>query len=173
MTRIVAMLAVAGLFASAAAGAPEARVGGAGVSLALPAGWHSWVPSTAVQPTVTDPLTRVVAVSAPFRFSPMGCQVAGYAFPANAVAVVVLEWVPMKGLPMPSFVPARPSSFDSRALVLRPPPAIECFDGAAGSAEFKDHGRAFVAYLLAGRKASAATVARGRSVLDSLRVQRR
>ena len=143
------------------------------MSLALPAGWHSWVPSTAVKPTVTDPLTRVVAVSAPFHFAPTGCQVAGYAFPATAVAVVVVEWVPTKGLPVPAPLPTRPSSFDSKTLVLHPPPAIECFNGAGGSAPFSDHGRAFGAYILAGRTASAATVARARSVLDSLRVQSR
>jgi len=46
---------------------------------------------------VTDPLTRVVAVSAPFRFASNGCQVAGYAFPATAVAIVIVEWIRLGG----------------------------------------------------------------------------
>jgi hypothetical protein len=173
MSRIVAMLAIAGVLATTASAAREARVGGVGVTLALPPGWHSWVPSTAFEPAVANPLTRVVAVSAPFHFAAADCQVAGYAFPASAVAIVVVEWVPTKGIPVPSAVPARPPRFDAKALALRPPPAIECFDGAAGSAQFKDHGRTFGAYLLAGRNAAPATVAGARSVLDSLRVNRR
>ena len=173
MGRIVAMLLIVGLFASTAYAAPTDRVGGVGVSLALPAGWHSWVPSTAVKPAITDPLTRVIAVSAPFSFAAGGCQIGGYTFPATAVAIVVLEWVPVKEMPVPAPLPLRPTSFNSTALVLHPPPAVECFNGSGGSAEFKEHGRSFDVSILAGRKASPAAVARARSVLDSLRVESR
>jgi hypothetical protein len=165
------MLAIACLFGSSAHAAPTARVGGAGVTLALPAGWHSWVPMAAIKPT-TDPLTRVVAVSAPFTFGVGGCQI-DYAFPATAVAVIILEWVPMKGLPMAKHLPARPSRFDSRTLVIHPPPFAECFNGPAGVTQFTDHGRTFSASIQVGRKASTAAVALARSVLDTLQVQSR
>ena len=139
------------------------------MTVALPAGWHSWVPAT-VYPTYPDPLTRVVAVSAPFTLAPTNCQVGAYAFPATAVAIVVLEWVPMKGLPRPSSFRARPASFDAKALAVHPGPAIECFKGPGGATNFEERGRAFGAYLMVGPKASATAVARARAVLDSLRV---
>jgi len=166
--RIIAVLVVAGVCASSAS---AGRVGQVGVSLALPAGWHSWVPSTAVKPTIGDPLTRVVAVSAPFTFGAGGCQV-DYTFPSTAVAVVILEWVPTKGLAMPSHLPARPSTFNSKTLALRPHSA-ECFSGPAGVMEFTDNGRSFSASIQAGAKATAATIARARTVLESLRVRPR
>ncbi len=168
MSRIVTIVAIACVCAANASAAPSARVGEAKVSLAVPSGWHSWVPSRAIKPTITDPLTRVVAVSAPFTFGTGGCQV-DYAFPANAVAVVVLEWVPTKGLAMPSHLPQRPSSFDSKTLTLRPHSA-ECFDGPAGVVEFTDHGRSFSASIQAGTRATPAVIARARAVLNSFRV---
>lgn len=169
MSRIVAIAAIVGAFASSAYAAPSARVGAAGVTLALPAGWHSWVPSSALTPTITDPLTRVVAVSAPFTFAASGCQVAAYSFPSTAVAIVVLEWVQL-GRHAPWA--RRPTDFTSKTLPLQPPPAIECFNGAGGSVQFADHGRHFGVYVLAGRRASAAKIAGARAVLDSLRVQK-
>lgn len=170
MARLALALAVLSLAGTSTHADPTRRVGGVGVTLALPAGWHSWVPSTALNPTITDPLTRVVAVSAPFHFAPGGCQVAGYAFPATAVAIVVVEWVKSTGLPKPTF-PARPTHFSAKTLRLHPAPAIECFDGPGGSVDFTEHGRSFGVYVLAGRKASAATIARARGVLDTLRVK--
>lgn len=142
------------------------RVGTAGVTVSLPRGWHSWVPSSAVAPAFPNPLTRVVAVSGPFGFAPNGCQVAAYSFAPTAAAIVVLEWVRMGGR-----LPPRPASFGPRTLVLHRPPAIECFDGPGGSVQFTDRRRAFGVYLLAGRKASPRTVAQARAVLDSLRVR--
>ena len=173
VVRLLVVLALVVPVGAAASGGPQRRVGTAGLTLAVPAGWHSWVPSTAVEPTVTDPLTRIVAVSARFHFAAAGCQVAGYAFPATAVAIVIVEWVRNPGIPLPRGRPSRPSSFGAKELMLHAPPAIECFDGSGGSVTFHDHGRALSAYILAGRNASAATVARARSVLDTLRVHRR
>ena len=75
-------------------GGVVARVGEAGVTVVLPGGWHTLPrPLAGLTPTVTDPLTRVVAVSAPFRYDVRGCQVAAYDFPRTAVAIVVVEWV--------------------------------------------------------------------------------
>jgi hypothetical protein len=159
-------VALAATLAASAAAAPAARVGTAGVTLVLPAGWRTWEPPANVPP-VSDPVTRVVAISAPFRFAPGGCQVAAYTFPRDAVAIVVVEWV----RPTPhARWPARPGRFTAASLPLRPPPAIECFGGAGGSVEFVDHGRRFGAYLLAGRASSRTLVGRARAVLDTLRV---
>jgi hypothetical protein len=144
--------------------------GAAGVSITLPAGWYAWNPPTDVTPAVTDPRTRVVAVSAPFQFAAGGCQVAAYSFPEDAVAIVVLEWVRLGRHDRWS---PRPRRFTARTLPLHPSPAIECFAGPGGSVQFADHGRHFGVYLLAGRRAPSARVDRARAVLDTLTVSRR
>lgn len=146
------------------------RIGSGGVTVALPAGWQTWQPSPRLKPDITDPVLRVVAISAPWRFAQRGCQVAAFAFPANAVAVVVVEWVDPRDAPG---LPRRPSRFTAATLPLHRPPAIECWAGPGGSAEFVDHGRRFGAYLMAGRRAPPRLVARARAVLDTLRVARR
>ena len=158
------------VLASTGAAAPPTRVGSAGVTVVLPAGWHTWRPLPGLAPSVTDPLTRVVAISAPLRFAPHGCLVAAYAFPATAVALVVVEWT---RLGRNDRWPPRPPRFTSTNFPLHAPPAIECFGGPGGSIEFADHGRHFGAYLLAGRRAPHQLVERARAVLDTLRVARR
>jgi hypothetical protein len=45
--------------------------------------------------------------------------------PEHGAAVVVLEWT----RPTPGHFPRRPRRFTSKTLPVRPPPAIECFDG--------------------------------------------
>jgi hypothetical protein len=140
----------------------SARVGSAGVTVALPGGWHS---ATSDDRNVIDPVTRVVAASAPIRPKETACQVAQYDFPADAVALVVLEWRE----PSPT-LPARPARFTNAELPVQPPPAIECFEGSGGSAQFIDHGRSFGAYLLVGPAAPALLVDEARRVLDTLRV---
>ena len=50
------------------------------------------------------------------------------------------------------------------------PPAIECFKGSGGSAQFVDGGRSFGAYVLAGLDAPDGRVDEARRVLDTLRV---
>jgi hypothetical protein len=138
------------------------------VTVVLPVGWHTLPrPLLGLSPTVTDPLTRVVAISAPFHFAAHGCQVAAYAFPRTAVAVVVVEWVE---LGRDARWAPRPRHFSPQALRLHDPPAIECFDGRGGAVEFSDHGRRLGAYLLVGRGASPALVERARGVLDTLQV---
>jgi len=143
------------------------RVGDAGVTVVLPAGWHTWSRVRNLSPNVTDPVLRVVAISAPFRFAAAGCQVASFAFPRNAVAIVVVEWLQLgrhdRWRP-------RPARFAPTVLPLNPAPAIECFNGPGGGVEFADHGRHFGAYLMAGRAASPTLVSKARTVLDTLRV---
>jgi hypothetical protein len=146
-----------------------ARVGAVGVTIALPGGWHSWVPSGPPGP-ITDPLTRIVAISAPFHFAATGCQIAGYSFPSDAVGLVIVEW---QGLANPGahFAP-RPRLFTASTMPLRPPPAIDCFDGPGGSVQFSDQGRDFGAYILLGARAPAQLADRARAVLETLRVER-
>jgi hypothetical protein len=155
----------------AAAQAPR-RVGAAGVTVVLPRGWHSTRPG---QGSVTNPLTRIVAASAPIHWdltSP--CQVlAAYAFPRTAVAIVVVEWTePLGGMKIGSG-PRRPRHFTAANLPIHRPPAIECFAGPGGGTEFAEHGRSFAAYILLGPKAPARLAARARAVLDTLSVTRR
>ena len=160
----IASFACAG---NSAAGEQQ-RVGEHGVTVVLPTGWHTMPsPLAGLTPSVTDPLTRIVAVSSPFHFAAGGCQAAAYAFRRSAVAIVVVEWVKLgRG---EHWTP-RPSEFSPDALPLHDPTAIECFDGRGGSVEFADHGRRLGAYLLVGTRARPALVMRARALLDTLRV---
>jgi hypothetical protein len=122
---------------------------------------------------VTNPLTRIVVASAPIHpdlTSACQTQVSGYTFPKSAVAIVVVEWTkPLGGMKI-GVGPPRPRRFTASSLPIQRPPAIECFDGPGGSAQFAEHGRSFAAYVLLGRKAPARLAARARAVLDTLRV---
>lgn len=145
--------------------AASARVGSAGATVELLSGWHT---TTWGDGNVVDPLTRIVVASAPIQPKDTACQVAQYDFAADAVALIVLEWREFM-----STLPERPAHFTSRELPVQAPPAIECFDGSGGSAQFIDQGRTFGAYLLVGPQAPAQLVDEARSVLDTLEVERR
>ena len=166
----LAVLALVAVPARSAGGMGRPRVGAARVTVVLPAGWHTWRPPAGLTPSVVDPLTRVVAISAPFQFAASGCQVAAYAFPSTAVALVLVEWV---GATRGAHWAPRPRRFSAVTLPLRPPPAIECFDGAGGSVQFADQGRRFGAYILLGRQAPERLADQARAVLDTLQVRRR
>jgi hypothetical protein len=144
------------------------RAGSGGVTVALPPGWHSTKPDDG---RVTQPVTRLVVSSGPIRPSlTRGCQVSAYDFPANAVAVVVVEWTkPIGGMKLGAG-PGRPRHF---RFAIRPPPSIECWPGPGGATEWAEHGRSFAAYVLLGRRAPRALAARALAVLDTLRVARR
>jgi hypothetical protein len=149
-------------------GGQPPRAGSAGVTVALPPGWHS---SRAIQGAVTNPLTRIVVSSGPISASPTSsCQVAAYAFPKTAVAIVVVEWTkPIAGTALGK-EPPRPRRFTAKNLELHRPPAIECFDGPGGSIEFSARHHTFAAYVLLGTKAPARLAGRARAVLDTLRI---
>ena len=150
-------------------GAESRRVVAGGVSVGVPGGWHS-IRQLAEAPAhgVTDPVTRVVVASGPITFGP-GCNQLDYCFPATAVAVVIVEWIgPTPGA---SWRP-RPARFTAGNLPLRRG-MLECFAGRGGGLQFAQGGRRFAAYVLAGRRASAAAIGRARSVLDSLSVRSR
>ena len=97
-------------------------------------------------------------------------QVADYAFPASAVAIVVVEWTKAIGGMKIGTGPRRPRHFTAANLPIHPAPAIECFAGPGGSAEWAERGHSFAAYVLLGRRAPAALAARARAVLDTLRI---
>jgi len=164
---LVTICAAGALSSKAQGGQPTSRIGWAGVTISLPSGWHSL--SLAVPPAVpieVDPVARIVAASGPVSFGNHGCGEFPYAFPSTAVAVVVLEWRHRsKGV-----FPRRPARFTSKKLPIQAPPAVECFNGPAGSAEFIDNGRRFDAFLLLGRRASPRLADRARAVLDTLTV---
>ena len=164
------VLALVAVPAGSASKTTTPRVGAAGVTVVLPAGWHTWRPLAGLTPSIVDPLTRVVAISAPFHFAAGGCQVAAYAFPSSAVALVLVEWV---GAARGARWAPRPARFSAATLPLRPPPAIECFEGAGGSVQFADQGRRFGAYILLGRHAPGRLADQARAVLDTLQVTRR
>jgi hypothetical protein len=153
----------------ASAQAPR-RAGSAGVTVAIPGGWHATRPN---QGNVGNPLTRIVVASAPIHWNLTGAcwsQVAAYTFPKNAVAIVVVEWTkPLGGMKIGSG-PRRPRHFTRASLPISPAPAIECFDGPGGGAEFAEHGRSFAAYILLGPKAPVRLGDRARAVLDTLHV---
>jgi hypothetical protein len=170
-TRISVILPATLLVAVSAGAQTPHRAGTAGVTVALPAGWHT---THAIQGSVTNPLTRIVASSGPIRPDlRSSCQVAAYAFPEKAVAIVVVEWtMPLGGMKI-GVGPPRPRTFTSAGLPIHRAPAIECWGGPGGGIEFAEHGRSFAAYVLLGRKAPARLAARARTVLDTLRVARR
>jgi hypothetical protein len=144
------------------------RVGSAGVTVALPPGWHSV--ALALPPGLKidqDPVARIAVSSGPITFG-RGCGDTDYAFPSAAVAFVVLEYVHLKTGPFPP----RPHKFTPKNLRLSRPPAVECFNGPAGSIEFADHGRRFDVFLLLGRRAPARLADRARAVLDTVTVRK-
>jgi hypothetical protein len=141
------------------------RTGDAGVSVELPSDWHA---GAAADGNVVDPLTRVVASSAPVRLREGPCQIARYAPPPTEVTLVVVEWQASGGA---RFGP-RPERLTPETMKLHPPPAIECFEGAGGSVQFGDDGRLLGAYLLAGERAPR-LVDRAYDVLNTLTVDRR
>jgi hypothetical protein len=171
--RLVGLVAATAILSIALAGdafgGHGRRAGSAGVSIRLPATWHVLRLGAAPQHSVvTDPSTRIVAASSAIGFG-RGCNDVDYRFARNAVAIVVLEWVGKT--PGTTWTP-RPAKFTSSNLSVRTG-KVECFEGKGGSAQFAEHGRRFAAFLLAGERAPASTVAQARRVLDSLRVARR
>ena len=166
----VKFYAIAGVALAVAA---PPRAGSGGVTVALPPGWHSTKPD---QGAITKPLTRIVVSSGPIQPRLTGtchAQVADYAFPATAVAIVVVEWTkPIGGMKI-GVGPRRPRHFTAANLPIHRPPIIECFAGPGGSAQWAERGHSFAAYVLLGRRAPAALAARARAVLDTLRVSPR
>lgn len=147
----------------------DRRIGMAGVTLALPAGWHALSRADFPRP-YADPIARLVVASAPIAESPSGCKFATFRFAPGAVGIVIMEWTHPAS--PDSQVPPRPLRFTEKTLPLHRAPAVECWPGPGGGVQFVDHGRQLAAFLLLGRNASAKTVAQARAVLNTLVVTR-
>jgi len=169
-------LAVAVSFLSAtlvgtAIGGHPARklVGSAGVVVSVLADWQS-IPQRRYPrgSALVDPVTRIVTASGRITFG-RGCNGLVYSFAPQAVAIVLVEWT--GGTPGAVWK-RRPAAFTERNLPVRKG-LLECFSGRGGSAQFAERGRRFAAFVLAGRRASTASIGRARAVLDSLKVTRR
>jgi hypothetical protein len=162
--------AIAGVALVAAA---PPRAGSAGVTVALPPGWHSTKP---VQGAVTNPLTRLAVASGPIRPRLTGgcdAQVADYAIPRTAVAIVLVEWTkPIGGMKIGVGQP-RPRRFTTANLPIHRAPIIECWPGGGGSVEWAERGHTFAAYVLLGTRAPAHLADAARAVLDTLRISTR
>jgi hypothetical protein len=146
----------------------------AGIEFRLPAGWHDASPPGSLSPEpIRDPLTRLAVSSGPIRHGGAGgCHVSSYDFPDDEVALVLVEWTtPL--LLQGTKAPLRPERFTAASLPLQDPPAIECFDGPGGSAQFVEAGRMFGAYVLLGRDAPRALADEALAVLDTLRIELR
>ncbi|MEJ7569330.1 MAG: hypothetical protein WKF41_13815 [Gaiellaceae bacterium] len=141
------------------------RAGSAGMTVELPAGWHTVMPTGG---NIIDPLTRIVVSSSPVRARPVVCQVARYAPAATGVSLVVVEWQRSDGQRG-----GRPPWFTRRSLPLQPAPALECHDGPGGSVHFNDRGRIVGAYVLLGKDAPSDLADQARRVLETLVVERR
>lgn len=148
------------------ADAASAMTGEAGVGVELPPGWYAGVPADG---NVTDPLTRVVASSAPVTRRDVPCQIARSAPPPTDVTLVIVEWQASGG----ARFGLRPERFMRETVQLQPPPAIECFDGAGGSVQFVEDGRLLGAYLLVGQRAPPRLVDEALDVLNTLEVRQR
>jgi hypothetical protein len=140
------------------------RTGSAGVTVALPRGFYGYPLRHLPGDHVTNPVERFAVASAPIRLG-NGCNELSYRFAPTAVGIVLVEW---RGSLAPARMPPRPKRF---AIRIRPAPAIECWPGPGGGAQFEEHHRFFGVYLLVGKRASAATVRRADAVLDTLQVR--
>lgn len=143
--------------------AEPGRAGSAGMTVALPAGWHSTGPADG---NVIDPLTRIAVSSGPLQARDVPCQIARYAPSPKGVSLVVVEWKRSDGRRG-----RRPPRFTWRSLPLQRAPALACHDGPGGSVHFQDRGRLVGAYVLLGRAAPQALADAARRVLGTLVVE--
>jgi len=169
------------LWAAACGGseAPRAprlvRVGGHGLTVSMPAGWHA--AHASLTPHLGDPREVLAVATFPLRYRRTACaQVAGSALedlgPTDAFVTLQERGLDPHST-WPDF-PERPAHFGPR--LGGPSDASACVPGA----RFSDHwfgftagGRHFHADVAFGPDAGAATRARAWAILDSLRVDPR
>lgn len=162
---LLTLVVLIGGSASDSSASDPRRVGSAGMTVELPAGWYMTRPADG---NVVDPLTRIAVSSRPLRPRSAACQIARYAPDAQGVSLVVVEWKRSDGQRG-----GRPPRFTWRSLPLQPAPAFECHDGPGGSVHFKDQKRIIGAYLLLGKDAPRELAEEARRVLETLVVERR
>lgn len=145
ITALVALVASCLTGAAGSASESSHRVGTAGVSVAVPAGWHFFGAGVAPRSMpYADPLVRIVVASSGVVSFPRGCKAETFRFRRRAVGLMVVEW----RHPLPGAVfPSRPHRFTAKNLPIRPR-AVECWPGPGGGIEFRSKRRDFAAYLL-------------------------
>lgn len=130
----------------------------------MPGGWYE---TSTEAGRFTDPIVRLAVSSGPIQSGSSTCQASSYDFPEDEVAIVVVEWTTPLLLRGTRGTP-RPQQFTAESLPIHEPPAIECFAGSGGSAQFVEAGRMFGAYVLLAQEAPAELAAKARAVLDTL-----
>ena len=140
-----ATVAVAALVASAAVAATGDTARAWGIQLTLPDGWSKVAP--AAETRTTDPRTMLVIGTDGVRAMESDCQVSSYKVPADGAAVVVIGWKTSIGVSFPSLsaMKLRRGTFD-------------CFAGRGAFARVTRGDRDFQVNVLAGDRASNATV---------------
>lgn len=139
-----AAVAVAALAASAAVAATGDVARAWGIQLDLPNGWSKVVPASEPR---TDPRTMLVIGTDGVRATESECQVSSYRVPADGAAVVVIGWRTSVGVSFPplSAMKLRRGTFD-------------CFAGRGAFARVTRGDRDFQVNVLAGDRASNATI---------------
>jgi hypothetical protein len=140
-----ATVAVAALVASAAVAATGDTARAWGIQLTLPDGWSKVAP--AAETRTTDPRTMLVIGTDGVRAMDSDCQVSSYKVPADGAAVIVIGWRTSVGASFPplSAMKMRRGTFD-------------CFAGRGAFARVTRGDRDFQVNVLAGDRASNATV---------------
>ena len=140
----VATLAVAALSASAALAATGDVARAWGIQLTLPDGWSKIAPASDPR---TDPRTLLVIGTDGARAIQSDCQVSSYRVPADGAVVVVIGWKNSIGVNFPSLsaMKLRRGTFD-------------CFAGRGAFARVTRGDRDLQVSVLAGDRASSATV---------------
>ena len=139
------------------------EVGSAGVTIALPEGWHALAANDG---NIIDPVTRIAATSGPLREPMPGCetQITRYAPDPEGASLVIVEWKD----PDPT-LPRRPPTFEGDALRLQQG-RLECFAPNGGSVQFSERGRVFGVYVMVGERGQRSLAEEARRALDTLQV---
>jgi len=139
-----ATVTVVALVASAALASTGDVARAWGIQLALPDGWSKVAPASDSR---TDPRTLLVIGTDGVRATQSDCQVSSYRVPADGAAVVVIGWKTSVGVSFPplSAMRLRRGTFD-------------CFAGRGAFARVTRGDRDFQVNVLAGDRASNATI---------------
>jgi len=166
MLRLIILLALVGVAATAAPGARWRVVEANGVALRIPSGWTRV--QSAGDGNVVDPRTVLVVGTRGARPRPSQCQVAHYRVPAAGAVVVVVAWKnETSGGGRP------PRSRRPLAAIRIRKPSFECYSGRGGAAQLSLGGRAFQVNVMVGDRASRARVDQALAVARSFDLSRR
>lgn len=140
----IATVAAGALVASAAVAATGDVARAWGIQLTLPDGWSKVTPASDSR---AEPRTVLVIGTDGVRATESDCQVSSYRVPADGAAVVVIGWKTSLGVSFPSLsaMKLRRGTFD-------------CFAGRGAFARVTRGDRDFQVNVLAGDRASNATV---------------